>query len=108
MNVLPLWLVIGFICFAYFHREEDLADRANSLKKITLILMLELCVLGSVLISAEAVADPGEARGILLIEAWLLPTLILTSLTWRHPIGTVSSVASGSPYLVAERKLSHA
>ncbi len=82
MNVLPLWLVIGFICFAYFHREEDLASRINFLKKIT--------------------------RGILLIEAWLLPTLILTSLTWCHPIGTVPLVASGSLYLVAERKLSHA
>ncbi len=82
MDVLPLWLVIGFICFAYFHREEDLASRINFLKKIT--------------------------RGILLIEVWLLPTLILTSLTWHHPIRTVSSVASGSPYLVAERKLSHA
>ncbi len=82
MNVLPLWLVIGFICFAYFHREEDLASRINFLKKST--------------------------RGILLFEAWLFPALILTSLTWRHPARTVSLVVSGSPYLVAERKLSHA
>lgn len=82
MNVLPLWLVNGFIHFAYFHREEGLASRINFLKKI--------------------------ARGILLFEEWLFPALILTSLTWRHPTRAVSSVASASPHHVAERKLSHA
>lgn len=82
MDVLPCWLVNGFIRFAYFHCEEDLASHINFLKKIT--------------------------RGILPIKAWLLPTLILTPLTWRHPTRTVPLVASGSPYLVAERKLSHA